>query len=427
MKLLFQTTLKYCEWNGLAIPCSAIFSTFPTERGMCCSFNMKAAEDIFLGETYSKLIQNLQQSDKNYSFERGQLPSKYFTNGELKTQPGTKRGLTVVLDAHTDLLSAGSVQIDDTGFLGLLQSSGSFPLATLGTFDIKPGHKNLVAITGTVVNSSKELYNLNSTARNCLFGTENDNLTLYRNYTQSNCLFECALNFAQTAMMEKYMQQPCIPWYFPTLDKNLKICNPWTALEFVKLMSNLPKDECQYCLPDCTVTIYKTFVTAVPLRICSLKSFMSVSICNVSNNADTTFTMLGDLVTGSYERKNGILPYFTKNAFKHSIRNLGQSLVNGHYFGPSESGYNAFEKDISIVQVYFKTATVVKMWRQPVMTWNDFFSNIGGILGLVLGIGMITLMELSWLIIQIGKETIFSQEQCLSKEEAKLKESVLPI
>jgi hypothetical protein len=91
---------------------------------------MKAAEDVFLGETYSKLIQNLQQSDKNNSFEHGQFPTNYFTKGNLKTQPGKKGGLTVVLDAHADLLSAGSVEIDNTGFLGLLQSRGSFPLTT---------------------------------------------------------------------------------------------------------------------------------------------------------------------------------------------------------------------------------------------------------------------------------------------------------
>jgi hypothetical protein len=44
-----NSILRYCEWKGEQVPCSAIFSTFPTDQGMCCTFNMKAAEQLFLG------------------------------------------------------------------------------------------------------------------------------------------------------------------------------------------------------------------------------------------------------------------------------------------------------------------------------------------------------------------------------------------
>ena len=400
-----RSILKFCKWNGLALPCSAIFSTFPTERGMCCSFNMKAAKDIFRGETYSKLIQDLQQSDKNNSFETGQLPSSNVYNNEPKTQPGRNRGLTVVLDAHADIFSVGSVEVDNSGFMGLIQQTGSFPMTTFGAFDIKPGHKNIVALTGTVIKSAPELQNLNPVARNCLFRSENPQLKIYRNYSQSNCLFECSLYFAQKTIQNKYnASHPCVPWYFPTAETKPRVCNPWEAVEFLKLMSNVLKYDCQHCLPECNLTIYKTLVTAVPLRNCSLKSLNSIQFCNISNNVESTSTILGDLVTNSYERRYGRAPNYMKNAFRPSNRSLGQSLVNGHYFGPSDSDYNPFAKDISIVQIFFKTATVVECGRQPVMTWIDFFSNIGGILGLVFGVGLLTVIELVWLFFQIGKQ-----------------------
>jgi hypothetical protein len=35
------------------------------------------------------------------------------------------------------------------------------------------------------------------------------------------------------------------------------------------------------------------------------------------------------------------------------------------------------------------------------MTWIDFFSNIGGIYGLVLGMGIISFVELFWLFLRI--------------------------
>ena len=48
-------------------------------------------------------------------------------------------GLTVILDAHSDIFSAGSVNDDTQGFLGLVKPRGSFPLTSIGSFDIRPG------------------------------------------------------------------------------------------------------------------------------------------------------------------------------------------------------------------------------------------------------------------------------------------------
>jgi hypothetical protein len=62
-----RSILKYCEWKGMPIPCSAIFSTFPTDRGMCCSFHMETAEAVFNGQTYPKIVHALQMEDRNNS------------------------------------------------------------------------------------------------------------------------------------------------------------------------------------------------------------------------------------------------------------------------------------------------------------------------------------------------------------------------
>ncbi len=42
-----NSLLKKCKWKGIEIPCSSIFKKFPTDQGLCCSFNMKAADEIF--------------------------------------------------------------------------------------------------------------------------------------------------------------------------------------------------------------------------------------------------------------------------------------------------------------------------------------------------------------------------------------------
>ena len=37
--------LKDCRWKGRRVSCSAIFTMYPTDRGMCCSFNKPKADD----------------------------------------------------------------------------------------------------------------------------------------------------------------------------------------------------------------------------------------------------------------------------------------------------------------------------------------------------------------------------------------------
>ena len=78
--------LKYCEWKGKQIPCSAIFSTFPTDQGMCCTFNIKAAEQLFSGETYPRLLKNLQSSDQSTQI--------YSHKDSYFTEPGKNKGST---------------------------------------------------------------------------------------------------------------------------------------------------------------------------------------------------------------------------------------------------------------------------------------------------------------------------------------------
>jgi hypothetical protein len=104
-KLGEKSLLKLCQWKSMTIPCSAIFTTFPTDLGMCCTFNMKAADDIFQDKTYAKRLREHQEEDKKLSFENSQPPEWFLKTGEPKSQFGISKGLYVMLDAHNDLVS----------------------------------------------------------------------------------------------------------------------------------------------------------------------------------------------------------------------------------------------------------------------------------------------------------------------------------
>ena len=55
--------IKKCYWKGEEMHCPSIFKTLPTDRGMCCVFNMNKAEEIFQESIYARLIQTSQDKD----------------------------------------------------------------------------------------------------------------------------------------------------------------------------------------------------------------------------------------------------------------------------------------------------------------------------------------------------------------------------
>ncbi len=72
-------------------------------------------------------------------FANSSLDDWYEKAMEPRSQAGVNKGLVVMLDAHNDLISVGSVDTDFEGFTGLIDSSGSYPMLMQKGFHIKPG------------------------------------------------------------------------------------------------------------------------------------------------------------------------------------------------------------------------------------------------------------------------------------------------
>ena len=66
--------------------------------------------------------------------------------------------------------------------------------------------------------------------------------------------------------------------------------------------------------------------------------------------------------------------------------------------------YNAYEKDIAVVNFYFESTTCMEFIRDIFTSEIDFISNMGGILGLCMGISFISGFELVyWFTIKMFK------------------------
>jgi len=89
--------------------------------------------------------------------------------------------------------------------------------------------------------------------------------------------------------------------------------------------------------------------------------------------------------------------------------------------------YEAYEKDIAKVEIYFKSATVTEIHREPTMTWIDFFAYLGGLFGLGLGFGLIFVFEFIWYLLYLILTSILirnykslTENQIIINEQARI-------
>lgn len=66
--------------------------------------------------------------------------------------------------------------------------------------------------------------------------------------------------------------------------------------------------------------------------------------------------------------------------------------------------YDAFEKDIAVVNFYFARPTVTQFKRDQRLTWMDYIAQIGGLLGLAMGFSIISAIEIFyWMTIRLSR------------------------
>jgi hypothetical protein len=81
----------------------------------------------------------LEQSEEMKNFQPiGSIP--YGNKREPFSQAGSKMGLSVTLDAHSDLLTEFSISSDFQGFTALISPKSDFPLTFQRGFDVTPGN-----------------------------------------------------------------------------------------------------------------------------------------------------------------------------------------------------------------------------------------------------------------------------------------------
>ena len=181
--------LKRCFWKNKQISCNAIFNQRPTDQGICCSFNMEKADEVLKKSKYTDAIGARQSEDAKFAFEDSDPPQWYTNNQEPTPQAGRNKGLMLIVDGHSNKISAGTVKEDVEGFITLVDDNDKFPLLSSTGLISRPGFKSNIKVDAISLETNDESRKYEPKRRNCYFSDEYK-LDFHQRYSQFNCIFE---------------------------------------------------------------------------------------------------------------------------------------------------------------------------------------------------------------------------------------------
>ena len=418
--------IKRCYWKNKPISCNAIFQKRPTDRGMCCSFNMDRAEEIFIESMYTNVIANRQEHDSKNGFQTSKKPNWYIKNQEPMTKPGIKNGLTIVFDEHSNRISSGSVVDSFHGVPVLIDGKDKFPMVQTSGLTARPGFQNSISIYPLDVQSLDQIRTHRPEKRNCYFPDEYK-LNMHKKYSRPSCIFECETKFAAKCLstckeinetcdckdkksiseLDLNLVESCIPWFYPVQDNEVTtMCDPWMTKKFRHILdTKIPNDLCNHCLEDCSSTKYRASIYYSELQKCDDTNIDSL-FCDLTSEEMNPAPWLSD-AQDEYLAANRSVPWFLKpNATQTRMGNTRFSDKRSRFSGETNHKeaiftekakktpyYNAYGKDIGFINVFFADKDVTRYIRSNRGTFFDLISQMGGSLGGFMGISILSILE----------------------------------
>ena len=393
--------LRYCEWKGLEVPCGSIFSAFPTDSGICCSFNMGAAEEIYQESDFSKALSSMQRKDK-LDMVDSEVPGNQGDTSE--TSAGVGSGLVLLLDTRSDQVSVATRDNPDnalaTVFVG---SPGNFPLVNNEGIEVLAGRGNSITVTSTKVDADDTVSMMEVADRNCYFPEENSLMMVFRKYSNWNCKVECVLSYALDQMKDLYGAS-CTPWFIPKIDDGIRTCDAWQSSYFMKLFrAKSSENFCSHCLPDCSSQIFEaTSSSSSPFADCDLNNAGGETFCDL-NSGEPMSEKFSTMIKTNFQMMNNTieanLPYIS--SLDSSLRSTNKDIVYVKAPGSALKTYDAFDEDIALLEIVFDTSTMFVYQSSSTENWVNYLADVGGLLGIVLGMGFISFIEVIWVIVRL--------------------------
>ncbi|XP_058117490.1 pickpocket protein 28-like [Anopheles ziemanni] len=335
-----EKALYFCKWRNEGGLCTNYFTETITEEGICFTFNAQSSQEMLredqLHNDYEYITEN--KTSPLWSLENG-----YSEKSDMDTYPlrvlgdGARAGLFVLLNLFKfdrELICRGPVQ----GFKILLHSSSEYPQVSRQYYRVPLHQEVIISVKPQMITTSEGLREYTPERRQCFFNEER-HLRYFKVYTQQNCELECLSNYT-------LQKCGCAKFSMPR-DDNTKVCGASQIqcyneaeddmlLEDVKYLVDKSFDfraKCN-CLPACTSVQYDAEISQAALD------------------------------------------------WKSLIEAYGDSL-------DEDEG-----AEFSRLSIYFKEAQFITSKRSELYGLTDFLANCGGLLGLFMGVSLLSLAEM---------------------------------
>jgi len=110
---------------------------------------------------------------------------------------------------------------------------------------------------------------------------------------------ECSLKYAEEQLRIQ-SNFSCTPWFFPTSVLKPTICDPWQTAEYLSYTFSTQNNLCSNCLPSCSTTIYRPYVTVVPFRRCDDTNLYVSQLCDLDDTTLPEPKLWGQEVTSLF-------------------------------------------------------------------------------------------------------------------------------
>lgn len=308
--------------------------------------------------------------------------------------------------SHMTLIIQGNQWPRDLGHDYYLLRIGEFmdlyAMAHLG-IKIYPGHKHKIQIYANQHATSDDFQSLDLNVRKCRYSHENPfgNVSLFKQYNQKSCSFECKLRICERTLK-------CIPWFLPPVNASLPLCDGFWTYIFQHYMGTDHDENCQMCQPDCELITFHPIESKEkldPKVICgSLRrkrednfSFDAQRIAQLKLTQENVFLWrLKQILRG--ERGQYLGPNWAD-----LISNESTTLINE---GPEFQAAceDIVTKDIAIVEVEMMQNHMQKIMKQRRVQFSDKLGTLGGTLGLFTGMSFIGFVEIIFVIFQAFRQ-----------------------
>uniref|UniRef100_A0A182J6D0 Uncharacterized protein n=1 Tax=Anopheles atroparvus TaxID=41427 RepID=A0A182J6D0_ANOAO len=335
-----EKALFFCKWRNEGRMCGDFFTETVTEEGICFTFNAQSAGEMLrLDELHS----DYQYISENRTSPLWTLEKGYAENSDMDTYPvrvlgdGARAGLFVLLNLFSqdqDFICRGPVQ----GYKILLHSSSEYPQVSRQYYRVPLHQEVIISVKPQMITTSDGLRDYTPERRQCFFNEER-HLKYFKVYTQQNCELECSTNYT-------LQRCGCVKFSMPR-DEQTKVCG-------AGMIQCYNEAEDELLLEDVMYLVDKT------------KDFRAKCNCLP---ACTSVQYDAEISQAGFDWSNLI------SAFRQSLED-----DEGAQFAR--------------LSIYFKEAQFITSKRSELYGLTDFLANCGGLLGLFMGVSLLSLAEM---------------------------------